>query len=1070
MAFVRLLLAVALVVASAQIFASSEWWDRAPGDPPYVDSTLAVGTMTRGLGAEETVVVFFDAPAHDFSGVDELEWAQRGEEVLRRLEARSDALHSSLIRALLSLGVEARSLLMMDAVHARGAPMLIINAALGTEGVAAIVREPVLRSPDPEPEPEPQGGWMGLWEGDYQPSMIDSRANEALDAGYDGAGITIGIIDDGVFYTHESLVENYRGNHDGIFDHNYNWFDPITSSSSPVSSGGHGTHVAGIAVGRGPYNVGIAPGASWVACRGCGDSSCPLTALNACGQFMLAPTDLQGNNADPSLRPEIVNNSWGDCGQSYNPYYASVISAWVAAGQMPVFANGNTVGCGYAAPPPFNTVSNPARYAASFGVGSTSWETQQVVNTSNRGPTDNVNSGSDPLLPNPTGFGDIKPHMSAPGSSIISASISGIGEYELRSGTSMATPAVAGTMAVMKSEVPEIIGNYRAVGTILMQTAVPISVNGDTTTPNNVGGWGRLDVMAALIAAQSLYANSGTVVGVITDSETGEPVEFASVDFVSGFPGLEEIWADTTSASGEYSISLPEGERTLFVFADGYVTKEISDVEIVQGGVVGLNAALTPARNMIEITGRAIDAEGGWPLHAMVTLTTGSGADISFTDPLTGEFSFSAPSDDAFSVSLMALTSTRPNVGESYEAIGFNYSEGLIEDLDLGDLLFVVNSQNCLAPGYGGSDCDFRGPGMLITGQVIDDEKGLPVQEAQVFAEGDAIYSLSGITPDPALGDGVYYAYIPGSSATLVSEPPMALALEPLTTSVSGATGDATVRDFFHGPQKYLVIVQTSGLAGAGEVIDLTLSYDGVDQGVSVSSDGEFPFPHPLRNGTAFTVVKALTAGDIQQECSLNRTDGAIDLADFTDIVVTCTTKRFAVGGWVSGLEGSGLRIAINGQGDFSIDQSGPFAYPIDFPDGTELQLVVTEQPTSPSQVCSVDGDIGVIEGKDYLSLSVFCKTLEFDLSFQVIGDLPSSGILFSNAGESIRVDSEGVFTFPTRIEAGSPYEIRFTSPPTYICDLTEGKTSGKMPESAFSTFILECVERQDTIFRSDFQ
>src|SRR5699024_274314 len=83
-----------------------------------------------------------------------------------------------------------------------------------------------------------------------------------------------------------------------------------------------------------------------------------------------APTDLQGNNPDPSLRADVVNNSWGDCGTSYDGWYQGTVDAWVAAGVVPVSSNGNAGNCGYSYPPGRNTVGNPARYGSMLGIGS----------------------------------------------------------------------------------------------------------------------------------------------------------------------------------------------------------------------------------------------------------------------------------------------------------------------------------------------------------------------------------------------------------------------------------------------------------------------------------------------------------------------------------------------------------------------------------------------------------------------------------------------------------------------------------------------------------------------------
>ena len=83
---------------------------------------------------------------------------------------------------------------------------------------------------------------------------------------------------------------------------------------APCDNIGHGTHTIGTSVGDdgGANQIGVAPGAQWIAAKGCETLMlCSIAALLSSGQWVLAPTDLNGLNPRPDLRPHIVNNSWG---------------------------------------------------------------------------------------------------------------------------------------------------------------------------------------------------------------------------------------------------------------------------------------------------------------------------------------------------------------------------------------------------------------------------------------------------------------------------------------------------------------------------------------------------------------------------------------------------------------------------------------------------------------------------------------------------------------------------------------------------------------------------------------
>src|SRR4029453_15653040 len=90
----------------------------------------------------------------------------------------------------------------------------------------------------------------------------------------------------------------------------------------------------------GANRIGIAPGARWIAAKGCEADYCTDASLLAAGQWILAPTDLNGQNPRPDLRPNVVNSSGGGPAAG-GPFYQATVQAWLAAGIFPVFSNGN---------------------------------------------------------------------------------------------------------------------------------------------------------------------------------------------------------------------------------------------------------------------------------------------------------------------------------------------------------------------------------------------------------------------------------------------------------------------------------------------------------------------------------------------------------------------------------------------------------------------------------------------------------------------------------------------------------------------------------------------------------
>jgi subtilisin family serine protease len=305
------------------------------------------------------------------------------------------------------------------------------------------------------------------------------------DFGVTGQGIVVASIDTGVRYTHAALVNQYRGNlGGGNFDHNYNWHDPTGQCSPgvPCDNNNHGTHVTGTMVGDdgGSNQIGVAPGAQWIAAKGCASSSCSQTHLLSSGQWMVAPTDLNGQNADPSKAPHIVNNSWG--GGRGNTWYQDTINAWVSAGIFPMFAVGNSgSSC--------NTANSPGDNIPAYAVGAYN-SSNAIASFSSRGF-----SGVDGTT--------IKPNVSAPGVSVRSATAGSNTSYSSFSGTSMASPHAAGVVALVWSAAPAFAGDIAATRTVLDTTARSMNDTtcGGTADNNNVWGQGRIDAHEAVLVA-----------------------------------------------------------------------------------------------------------------------------------------------------------------------------------------------------------------------------------------------------------------------------------------------------------------------------------------------------------------------------------------------------------------------------------------------------------------------------------------------------------------------------------------------------------------------------------------
>jgi len=338
---------------------------------------------------------------------------------------------------------------------------------------------------------------------EIQWGILNMQVDKVWEKGYKGKGIVIGGQDTGYDWEHESIKPKYRGWDGTTANHNYNWHDAIRNydnkhdtqnnpcglqSTIPCDDHSHGTHTMGTMVGEtADLKIGVAPEATWIGCRNMERGwGTPQTYLE-CFQWFLAPTDLNGENPDPSKAPHVIANSWG-CPEieGCNPNNFNILETAVnnlkASGVVVVVSAGNSG-------PNCATVNTPAAiFENSFTVGAIR-STDTIANFSSRG------------VVTVDGSNRLKPNIAAPGANIKSSTPGN--NYASFSGTSMAGPHVAGLVALLISADPTLAGDVERIETIIEQTARPMQSDLDcdiyngTSIPNAVYGYGNVDAFAA---------------------------------------------------------------------------------------------------------------------------------------------------------------------------------------------------------------------------------------------------------------------------------------------------------------------------------------------------------------------------------------------------------------------------------------------------------------------------------------------------------------------------------------------------------------------------------------------
>lgn len=451
-------------------------------------------------------------------------------------------------------------------------------------------------------------------------STAQIGAPEAWAAGYDGKGVTVAVLDTGVDATHPDLKDRIDAQKN------------FSGTPDTVDRVGHGTHVASIVAGSGARSggkyKGVAPGARLVIGK----------VLDDTGEGYDSDI-IAGMQWAVTQGAKVVNLSLG--GQDTpetDPVELAVNELSAESGALFVIAAGNS-GPGAA------TIGTPGSAAAALTVGAV--DRQDVVaDFSSRGPAAD---------------GALKPDLTAPGVDIVAAKAAEGVEgdpaadgYVSMSGTSMATPHVAGAAAIIAQQHPDWTGGrIKAVLTGSAEPAPGFSAFAQ--------GTGRTDLGRAIVQ----QVTAGPALGFGTAQWPHADDRPVTKEITYRNDGDRPVTLDLTAdALGDDGKAAPEGmfavtPQQLTVPAGGTATAAVTadtragTADGVFGGAVTATAAGTTVRTAIgvnrepesyNLTVRHLDLHGK-PTGYSSTGVYGLDGDIwqDYADEADGEFTVRLP-------------------------------------------------------------------------------------------------------------------------------------------------------------------------------------------------------------------------------------------------------------------------------------------------------------------------------------------------------------------------------------------------------------------------------------------
>ncbi|MEV4062304.1 S8 family serine peptidase [Nonomuraea dietziae] len=391
-------------------------------------------------------------------------------------------------------------------------------------------------------------------------SVKQIGATEAWKQGMTGEGVTVAVLDSGYDPDHPDLK--------GVVTQERNF----SEEPGIRDLHGHGTHVASTVAGNGAKHRGVAPGAR-LAIGKVGGRSGHITDSALPAGMEWAAVEVGAKIVNVSLggpdRPEI------------DPVEQAVNTLSARTGALFVVGAGNDGG--------ITPVSSPASADAALAVGAVDRQ-DRMADFSSTGPRE--------------GDHGVKPEITAPGVDIVAAAAAGTadGSHVAMSGTSMATPHVAGAAAILAQRHPDWTGQQLKAA--LTGSAHPVP----GATPYQQGG-GRVDLVRALrqqVVAQAegawaafpwddpnerrkigtiSYTNSGDAPVSLDLTAEGEVLELGARRLEVPARGRASVTLSIDAsgkAPGDYvgTITATSGETVIRTLAGAYVEPESYDVTV----------------------------------------------------------------------------------------------------------------------------------------------------------------------------------------------------------------------------------------------------------------------------------------------------------------------------------------------------------------------------------------------------------------------------------------------------------------------------------------------------------
>jgi hypothetical protein len=477
-----------------------------------------------------------------------------------------------------------------------------------------------------------------------------------------------------------------------------------------------------------------------------------------------------------------------------------------------------------------------------------------------------------------------------------------------------------------------------ANGAFTFATAIPsgspyaVTVSTQPSTP----------VQTCVVSGGTGTIGSQNVTGVVVNCTTNTFTVGGTISGLGGSVVLENDAGDdlTLNANGSFAFPTPligGSAYAVTVLTQPSVPSQTCSVSADAGTVTSANVTsvvVTCVTNAFTVGGSV----SGLATGASVVLQDNAANDLTLAS--NGAFAFTSPvaSGASYSVTVLAQPTTPTQVCVASNASG-----------TVGGANVTTVSIVCTTTAFtiGGSVTGLLGAGLVLQDNGSDN--------LTIAADGSFVFAMS----VPSGG---------GYAVTVLTQP--SGPTQTCTVSAGSGTvaaGNSSGITVNCTTNTYTVGGAVSGLAGT-----VVLRNNGGDDLV-LTANAPFAFATPVPSGSAYAVTVQTQPASPSQTCVVTAGSGTIAQANVSNVVVTCTTNSYTVGGTVSGLTGSGLVLQDNGGDSLPVSAAGGFTFVTPVASGQAYAVTVSVQPISPAQTCTVATGSGTVGGANVTNVAVTC-------------------------------------------------------------------------------------------------